>query len=194
MTYREYQEYFETEVSKVKVTPALAEGDAHAKALPLNAHRTRRIEKTYSLSDSLQNVVANIAQKQVWLVLTEPWCGDSAQCLPYISKIAAASPLVEMRILLRDQNVDIMEQYLTRGTRSIPKLISFDQSGNELFRWGPRPREAMELFLKSREAGIPQTTIAEKLHLWYGRNRGKAIEEEFLEILNKCNAGTGGQG
>jgi len=192
MSYPEYLKYFQKEVSKVNESPELAKQDKYARALPLNAHRTQRIERTYNISESLLAAVEAIGRNQIWLVLTEPWCGDSAQCLPYIAKIAASSPLVEMRLLLRDQNLDLMDQYLTRGTRSIPKLVAFDRSGNELFRWGPRPQEAMELFLNSRQAGIPQEKMLQKLHLWYGRNRGKAIEEEFLEILTKIKAGTRG--
>ncbi|MFQ5708715.1 MAG: thioredoxin family protein [bacterium] len=153
--------------------------------IELNFQRSSRIQRTYRVPQDLRAQIAAIATPQLWMVLTEPWCGDSAQCLPYIAKFAACNSAIDLRILPRDQNLDIMDQYLTNGSRGIPKLVAFDRAGQELFQWGPRPVEAAELFAKEKEAGLIKEEIMEKLHLWYGRNRGKAIEKEFLEIFSK---------
>ena len=77
-----------------------------------------------------------------------------------------------------------MDEYQTNGTRSIPKIVAFDSEGNELFTWGPRPKEAQQLITQWKNEGIVKPELYEKLHLWYGRNRGKNIEGEFLEILS----------
>ena len=118
------------------------------------------------------------------MVLTEDWCGDSAQNLPYIAKIAECNSLIKLRILPRDQNLDLMDLYLTdQKSRSIPKLVAFDEFGNELFQWGPRPYEAQKLVMELNALGLSKNEFNEKLHLWYGRNKGKSIENEFVELL-----------
>ncbi|HEX2866489.1 MAG TPA: thioredoxin family protein [Ignavibacteriales bacterium] len=149
----------------------------------LNLQRSLRIEKVYSVSDDLKNLVLNLPQEHLWVVITEDWCGDSAQTVPYIAKIAAASPKVELAILLRDENLDIIDQYLTNGTRSIPKLIGFDKNWNELYRWGPRPRALQELFQSWKLEDIPREKLYENLQAWYNNNHGKELEREFMEMV-----------
>lgn len=181
-----YKDYFDISVKNTElIDPAGLSGDekAHFDYTKMNIKRSERIHKTYTVSDELKAALNKITEPQVWMVLTEIWCGDSAQNLPYISKMAEINPLIDLRILLRDENIDIMDQYLTNGTQSIPKLIAFDKSGNELFQWGPRPKEAVELVQKAKAEGKNKDQFIEELHLWYGRNRGKAIESEFLAIL-----------
>lgn len=147
----------------------------------LNLHRSKRIDKTYKVSDELKNKIENIKEKQYWMVLTEDWCGDSAQNLPYVAKMASLNNNIVMKILPRDENLDIMDQYLTNGkSRSIPKLVAFNEDGEEIFQLGPRPKELADLVKKWKDEG---EDFKEKIHLWYGRNRGKAIEAEFVEIL-----------
>lgn len=150
----------------------------------LNLQRSLRIEKNYSISPELKAAVSGLEKDQTWVVLTEDWCGDSAQTLPYIAKIAESSRKVELSILLRDSNPDIMDLYLTNGTRSIPKLIAFDRDWNEIFQWGPRPQEARDLFLRLKTQDLPKEKIYEQLHLWYANNKGAAIEHEFLALLD----------
>ena len=150
----------------------------------LNYRRTLRIEKSYSVNPGMEKLIKEINKFQLWMVLTESWCGDSAQNLPYIAKLAAMNPKIELKILLRDQNLDIMDLYLTNGiSRSIPKLVSFDTEGNELFQWGPRPAEAQGLMSKLKSEGKEKKEYIEALHLWYGRDKGKSLENEFLLLI-----------
>ena len=121
------------------------------------------------------------------MVLSEDWCGDSAQTIPYLVKMADLNPNIELRILLRDKNLDIMDLYLTDGNRAIPKLVAFDYIGNELFTWGPRPYEARQLVNKAKAEGKPKEQFLQELHLWYGRNRGKNLEVEILNIMKNMN-------
>lgn len=152
----------------------------------LNKQRSSRVQKTYKVSDELQSVLDNLEEPQTWMVLTENWCGDSAQILPYIAKIAEASDKIVLRILYRDDNLEIMDEYLTDGkSRSIPKLVAFDKEGNELFQWGPRPVEA-QIFVKDALAkGREKQKVYQELHLWYSRYGAKEMEKEFSDILEK---------
>ncbi|MDX9924252.1 MAG: thioredoxin family protein [Ignavibacteriaceae bacterium] len=184
-TYSEYQKRFE---EKVNSDFSSLEGEELEKYnyTKLNLQRTFRIHKTYKVSEELKNVLNEIKSPQLWMVLTENWCGDSAQNLPYIAMIASESDKIDLRILDRDSNLEIMDQYLTNGiSRSIPKLVAFDPEGNEIFQWGPRPMEAQMIVENAKLNNLPKEEFVEALHLWYGRNRGMAIEVEFLELLTR---------
>lgn len=149
----------------------------------LNLHRSGRIQRTYKPSAELAELVGAIKEPQLWVVLTEPWCGDSAQCLPHIAVLAQTNNNITLRLVLRDENLDLMDEFLTNGTRSIPRLVAFDQNGEEIFQWGPRPAAAQAVFDEAKAAGLEKPDLLEKLHLFYGRNRGKALEEEFIALL-----------
>jgi hypothetical protein len=141
--------------------------------------------KSYVVTEDQQALLRQVVIPQRWMILSEPWCGDSAQAIPYIWKLAEASTGITCRILLRDENPEIMEQYLTNGTRGIPKLVAFATEGRELFRWGPRPRTAQEVFESARGSGLSKTDALERLHLWYGRDRGETIQREILDLLHR---------
>ena len=132
MTYEEYKKLFADEIEN---PPGVDEKNNYD-IKKLNFSRSKRIEKQFVPSDELIKAVNKISNSQLWIVLTESWCGDSAQNLPVLAKISELSKNVELRILLRDLNLEIMDKYLTNGTRSIPKLIAFDEEENELFHWG----------------------------------------------------------
>ena len=185
LTYKEYMQKFSDEVSNTNSEKLSDKEKKSFEYKKLNFQRTQRIEKSYEVSEELKSEIENIKEKQIWMIITESWCGDSAQNLPYIAKIATLNSNIDLRIIHRDENPDIMDLYLTNGTRSIPKLIVFDLEGNELITWGPRPKTAQELIIQWKSEGIVKPELYEKLHLWYGRNRGKDIEAEFLEILSK---------
>lgn len=183
LTYSEYSKQFEENLKNTDPDKLDAEEKEHFDYAKLNIQRSSRIDRTYTPSEDLKAAVAKITAPQLWMVLTEEWCGDSAQNIPYLAKIAAQNPLIDFRILYRDKNLEIMDLYLTNGTRSIPILAAFDEAGNELFKWGPRPKEAAELVKNAKAAGDPKPVFLEKLHLWYGKNRGAALEMEILNLL-----------
>jgi len=149
----------------------------------LNQRRTHRILKTYKPSDKIIDKINSIKSKQTWLIITEDWCGDSAQNIPFLYKMTQNNPNVEFKIIYRDQHLDIIDQFLTNGGRAIPKIIGFDEVGNQLFDWGPRPEVAKQLVKQWKESGFSKDEFNEKLHLWYGKDRGKTLEEEFVNFI-----------
>lgn len=151
----------------------------------LNLQRGNRISRTYNPCNELKNLLAEISEPQLWMVITESWCGDSAQNLPYIAAMASQNPLIDLKILSRDSNPGIMDEFLTNGTRSIPILAAFNSAGDELFRWGPRPKAAVELIKQWKSKGLEKSEWVEKLHLWYARNKGAEIEKEFIGLIEK---------
>lgn len=157
---------------------------ARIEATRLNAHRMTRVEKTLVIRTELADLIGQIHRRTKWIVLAEAWCGDGAQTIPVIAKLAELNPLIELNIVLRDENPELMNEHLTNGTRSVPKLISIDcQSGKETGTWGPRPERIsqMGMQLKKEQPGITHDEFVKNLHLWYGRDRNAAIQEDFIK-------------
>ncbi len=184
LTYNQYVK--RTIEDSEKVLPANAsETEMHRHSLlKLNIQRMNRIDKTYSVSDELLSEMNKISEKQTWMIISEPWCGDSAQIIPVLAKIALTNTLIELKIILRDENPDIMDLYVTpENKRSIPVLAVFDNENNELFRWGSRPVKAEQLVFELREKGAAKEVYLNKLHLWYSQNKGAELEKEILSLL-----------
>lgn len=152
----------------------------------LNLARTVRNEKTVQLLPQAAEVLG-AAPAMTWLVLTETWCGDSSQVLPVIAKLAEAAPQIHLRILLRDEHPGLMGHYLTKGGRSIPKLIAVAPRGEELFTWGPRPRPAQDMVWADKalpeEERMGKDALYAKVHAWYAADKGVAVQQELLELI-----------
>ncbi len=153
----------------------------------LNLARTRRIEKTLVVLPEVKEAMEQ-AVPQTWLVITEPWCGDSAQCLPVLLHLAPLAPAINVRIALRDQDTALIDAFLTNGARSIPKLVAFDPTTERvLFTWGPRPQQAHDLVMankaKPEAEQLSKDDLAEALHRWYHENAGVAIQQEVAELV-----------
>lgn len=152
----------------------------------LNLQRMQRIGKTTHLLPELVQTLQLIQQPQLWVIITETWCGDAAQNLPIIHLMAEKNPKIQVRIVLRDQHPELMDQYLTNGARSIPKLIVFDESGEkEIFNWGPRPKGAQELAMELKNQGADHETKALAVQKWYLADKGLSMQEEINTLLQK---------
>ena len=154
----------------------------------LNKHRMQRVEKTYTVSPQLAEQVTGLKHKAYWLILTEHWCGDASQALPVFNKIAELSKgKIEMKLVYRDQNPELMDAYLTDGTRSIPKLIQLDEQFNVTGIWGPRPTEAQKLVKQLKSDPATATNYASELHLWYAKDKQQSLETEISKLLFRAN-------
>ncbi|HYF04087.1 MAG TPA: thioredoxin family protein [Patescibacteria group bacterium] len=178
-----YPEFVENLRIKVEMPDSDDQASSLAQYLPLNLRRMKRIEQSFRPNPGTQYELMHLRQPQLWMVITEDWCGDSAQTLPIIAKLASAARNVDLRILERDLYPDIMDKYLTNGSRSIPILVAFDMEGNELFKWGPRPAEAASLVRQARERGDTLAEYGKKLHAWYAEDAGHTTEREILDLL-----------
>jgi hypothetical protein len=160
------------------------EAQTHLLHVPINVTRTKRIHKTYTVGENLCSILCSLHTPQTWVIITEDWCGDSAQNLPYIVMMAQVCPdNIRLLILQRDTYPDVIDSYLTNGTRSIPIMIGFHVSGEQIFRWGPRPAEAQAVMLTKKSEGVQREEMIEAVHKWYNTNRGKALESEMIEML-----------
>lgn len=185
-----YSDFFAltAELAAKHETSGLDQTEEQKDFTQLNYKRMERWNKTFHVSEDAQNKLKELNRKQKWFVITETWCGDSAQNLPIIAKIADATQgKIELKIMFRDEHPEWMDRYLTNGTRSVPKLIAFDEQDNELFTWGPRPEEAM---LITRHWQANKDTISKEefhvqLHGFYAKNKGVAVEREIISLMSK---------
>lgn len=150
----------------------------------LNQQRMHRLEKVTEVLPSAEMLIRGIALPQTWLVLTEAWCGDAAQSIPVMHALAALNPLIELKFLLRDENLPLMDRYLTGGvSRSIPKLIGLDTTTSSvLFTWGPRPAPLQAIFLQMKADGVEYHHIKEELQRWYNKDRTVTIQQELSAV------------
>jgi len=150
----------------------------------LNAKRMKRIEKTTVLKEELKNLISSIQEPMTWVLISEAWCGDAAQIVPVLGKIAAESELIDLQIILRDEHLDIMDQYLTNGGRSIPKLICLGQENREIFVWGPRPAAIQQVVNDTKAEGITDhAVLVERIQYAYNEDQTHSIQQEISDIL-----------
>lgn len=154
----------------------------------LNRARMKRLDKTQQILPELENITKQIAEKQVWIVLTESWCGDAAQNVPVLQKLAEINPMIDLRLVLRDDNDELMQQYLTNGGKSIPKLIAVSADfDKELFTWGPRPATAqVEVKRLLDENGGFNEKVKEGIQIWYNNDKGISMQNELIDLLKNA--------
>jgi len=150
----------------------------------------KRLNKTIELNELDLSRIKKFNRKQTWLVLTESWCGDAAQTIPIMNKIAEQTDgNVSLRIILRDENPEIMNEFLTEGNRSIPKLIAIDnETGLVLDTWGPRPSMATQM-VKDFKAKHGELTPEFKsdLQIWYNKDKGRNTIEDLFRLLENTS-------
>ena len=184
MDYPGYRKLVDDLLLEGKVTgPQQSESLTHY--TKLNVQRMQRIDKTVQLLPEVSETLRAISKPQTWLVITEGWCGDAAQILPVLNAMASENPLIQLRLILRDENPELIDQYLTDGTsRSIPKLVVLDaETLEEKFNWGPRPAPLQELYKKMRTEGMDYAVIAQELHAWYAKDKTVHTQKEILKRL-----------
>ena len=184
-SYTEYKEMVLQLISEGKST-----GDSQNENLSnftkLNNQRMKRLDKQTKLSEDALGKTKRIQKDFTWLVLTESWCGDAAQTLPVINKFAEANEKINLKVVLRDENEDLMNQFLTNGSKSIPKLIVLDNSSNEVVgSWGPRSEMAGKMVTdyKNKNGKIDEQFKID-LQNWYNSDKGANIEKELVDLIN----------
>ncbi|MFM1946343.1 MAG: hypothetical protein RL207_626 [Bacteroidota bacterium] len=151
----------------------------------LNAKRMKRIEKTTVLTEELKASLARIKESFTWILISEAWCGDAAQIVPVIGKIVDQNSKIDLKIILRDEHLSIMDHYLTNGSKSIPKLICLDQDFQEVFVWGPRPKSIQQVVTDAKAEGISDHAIlVERLQNAYNLDHTRSIQNEMNELID----------
>jgi len=163
------------------------QSDEYINYTKLAWHRMSRIDDSIKLTDNIIDYLQALEMPMKWIVFTESWCGDAGQNIPYLSAMVDAAPNIELLLLLRDENIELMERYQTNGGNSIPKLVAVTEDlQTELFIWGPRPVRAQNIIIDWKIAAEPRpekTEIYKDIQLWYMANKGISLQQEVLELM-----------
>ncbi len=151
----------------------------------LNNSRMKRLDKTTKISEEISNKFQNYKDNVTWLVLTESWCGDAAHAMPVMNKLTELSKNIDLKVLHRDENEALMNEFLTRGTKSIPKLIVFDNDTQEVINdWGPSPSKVIDMtkeFKKNNETLTPE--FKKEIQIWYNKDKGNSIANDLVRMV-----------
>lgn len=186
ISYNDYRALVAELASEGKST-----GPNHTEALAnytqLNDRRMRRWDKTLKFNDDALDQISRVNQKITWLVLVESWCSDAPPALPVMHKITELNANISLKIILRDENVDLMNLFLTNGSMSIPRLIALDDNTSEVIGdWGPRSVAATKLVEDYKtEHGKLTPEFKQDLQIWYNKDKGQNILKELLAFLLK---------
>lgn len=185
ISYSEYRELTRILVHMGKTT-GNDQSEAMVNYSRLNQSRMDKWDKRAALVEELESKLKTLNKHYIWLTLTEAWCGDAAQCLPIINRIAEESHNIEFCLVLRDDYPELMDRYMTEGAKSIPKLICLDpEDYTVLGSWGPRPEPAQQLLREYKANPTkPKEEFYQDLHLWYAKDKGITLQQEFLSLLN----------
>jgi hypothetical protein len=151
----------------------------------LNEVRMKRLEKTLKLDLEVEKALQNLKSKQTWLVISEGWCGDAAQILPIIKLMSEASKNIDLKLVFRDENDALMNQFLTNGSKSIPKLLLLDEAFHLINHWGPRPEGAKNLIIEYKaKHGIVDEAAKIALQKWYLDDKGTSTMKEIAGMIS----------
>ena len=140
------------------------------------------MQKTLSIPAETLNGFEEISQVR-WIVITESWCGDAAQSVPVIAHLAELNSNIQCDIVLRDENPELIDAFLTNGGRSIPKVLFINPDGEIVQVWGPRHQLLQEAFVAEHKAGIPHEQSVLMLQDWYNNDKGAAVAQEILALI-----------
>lgn len=183
MTYTVYRDLINELLLAGKTT-----GPDHSEAMlhytKMNVQRMNRVDKTVQLEAPLLNVLNNVMSKYRLLVISEGWCGDAAQIIPVFDKIAQAFPeKFELKFVLRDANLPLIDAHLTNGGRAIPVLLVLNEAGDVVAKWGPRPALLQGLLADWKSETSDMMVLAEKLHGWYAKDKTQATQQALINVF-----------
>lgn len=186
MNFQEYLSYFEAVLGNETPTAPYDNPDYH-NYTRLNWARMNRWLKTAALSEEMKAALNGITQPQHWIVITEPWCGDAAHSVPFLQLMALQNPLITASYELRDSEPFRINEYLTNGGKSIPKLIVRNKAGEDLAVWGPRPAKCQEVYAALSAQKVDLETLKTGLQNWYNADKGQEIQAELSALLSGKN-------
>lgn len=184
MNFQEYHAYFESILNAAEKQAPYDNPD-YLDYTKLNLSRMNRWFKTGKLSDEMLEVIQKIDAPQQWIVITEPWCGDAAHNIPFIEMAARQNPLITVSYVLRDTAPYLIDQYLTNGTKAIPKLVIRDAHGRDLGIWGPRPADCQIMYAGLIKENASFEKVKVEIQNWYNANKGVDIQNELINMISQ---------
>lgn len=186
LDYNSYRELVNKLLAEGKTTGP-DDSDAMLHYTKMNVQRMNRVDKTTVLNDEMLKTIDQIKGNYHFLVITEGWCGDAAQIVPVINQIVLAGHgKFDLKLVLRDQHLPLIDAHLTNGGRAIPVLLILDENKELVLpKWGPRPEVLQHLLAQWKKDSTDMMLIAEQLHGWYAKDKTQSTQAELIEVLGK---------
>lgn len=192
LDYITYRALTDELVANGKSTAPKVDDPDMANYVKLNRQRMKRMEKTIEIGEELKSLLSSLKKKYTLLMITEPWCGDAARHVPVLAKMAELTDNMDLKVVLRDANLDLMDQYLTDGGRSIPKMVVLNADTlEELDVWGPRPAAAQKMVMDYKDAPEPKQSFDDfkaDLQRWYDADKSVSLQTEMIDRLKQWEA------
>lgn len=184
LSYQDYRTLLSRLVEE-NATTGTNQSEALINYTALNDRRMKRWDKMVKISEADKITIKNATVNQTWIVLTESWCGDAAHVIPVINKVAELNTGINLQLVMRDENEQLMDLFLTNGGKSIPKLIQFDNTTKTVLNsYGPRPTEATKLVNDfKKKHGTLTAEFKEDLQRWYNKDKGQNVIKDLVELI-----------
>lgn len=184
-SYNEYKALIDELLKENKTT-----GNDHSEFMvnytKLNQQRMKRLDKTTSIIPELKVELEKITTPTIWLVITEAWCGDAAQNVPIFELMSDVQSYIKPMFILRDENPELIDAFLTNGGRAIPKVLKVNPITDEIIAtWGPRPKECQTFVDQLKEKGLPKEEWIVEVQKWYADNKTNALQKEMIQFVHE---------
>lgn len=188
LTYSEFRSFVSNAL--VNDPSSLNIADNYLPYAEINETRLKRLDKTLKIEEHVIAFFNQLKEEYVWMVISESWCGDAAQSVPVLNKLAELSDKIELKVVFRDENLELMDAFLTNGGRAIPKLIIAKKSDLSILGdWGPRPKSGQKIIDDYKGAhGTVNEEAKVALQMWYTKDKGHEIANEVMEIMAQIEA------
>jgi Thioredoxin len=186
-TYEAYMQLM-TDLTSQSKTTGDDQSEIFIEFTKLNLSRINRLNKTAQLNLELTGMVEKWTMPMTILVITEAWCGDAAQQLPWFRKIANLNKLIEIKTILRDENPELMNRYLTNSiSKSIPVVLFLNEDKEVMYKWGPRTASLNTLIQSWSSENLPKNEKNIRIHTWYAKNKGVDLQLELTLIFKEMS-------
>jgi Thioredoxin len=116
------------------------------------------------------------------LVLADDWCGDAVNSIPPVAKLVQQCDNLELRVIPRDENPDLMDAHLKGTSRSIPVIVLLDEHFVERGWWAPRPSDLQD-WVTQKGLQLPKGERYLHVRRWYAKDRGTSTLEEIVRLV-----------
>lgn len=153
-----------------------------------NQQMWREMYRRAEVPEEIVERMRKLTSPRYLLVLLEDWCGDAVNTIPAVARLAEAVPQLDLRVLRRDENLDLMDQHLTGTSRAIPVVMVLDEAFEEIGWWGSRPKELQAWFLSEEAQAMAKEDRYREMRRWYARDRARSTLAEIAELLERTAA------
>ncbi len=150
-----------------------------------NAELWAAVARRAKVPEDLLARVSAVGGEWHLLVLSEDWCGDAVNTVPVLAKLAELAPTLDLRVLPRDENLDLMDAHLSGTSRAIPVVMLLDERYEEQGWWGSRPAP-LQAWVTGPGAAMEKEARYRDVRAWYARDAGRTTLEEIVTLLERA--------